>query len=74
MVNTLKTIEATPDAPGTADQAKRFITKAKGLDKDFRSVHYEIINLLEEGFGNLEKEREVLDKHEDDLSATVIHI
>ena len=35
---------------------------------------YEIINLLEKGSGDLEKEREVLDKHEDNLSAIVIHI
>ena len=42
MVNTLKTIEATLDASGTTDQAKRFIVKAEGLDKEFRSVYYSV--------------------------------
>ena len=73
LVNTLKTLEASPDAPGVVDQAKQSITKLEGLDKDFRSIHYEIVDLLEEG-PDLEKEHEVLDQHEDDITATSLRL
>ena len=36
-----------------------------GFDKDFRSIHDEIIDLFEEESADIEKEHEALDKHED---------
>ena len=75
LVNTLKTLEATPDAPGVFDHAKQLVTKLEDFDKDFRSVHFEIVDLFgEEESEDLEKEHEVLDKHEDDVTATSIRL
>lgn len=68
LVNTLKALETTPDAPGVLDQAKQLVTKLEGFDKDFRSIYYEIVDLFEENSEDLEKEHEVLDKHEDDIT------
>lgn len=72
LVNTLRTLEATPDAPGVIDQAKQQITKYmyKSLDKDFRPIHHEIIDLFNEDSDELEKEQQALCKYEDDVTAT----
>ena len=70
LVKTLKTLEATPHAPRVVD----LVTKLEGLDKDFRSVHYDIVDLFEEDSEDLEKEHEVLDKHEDDVTATSLRL
>ena len=74
LVNTLKTLEATPHAPGVVNQAKQLVTKLEGFDKDFRSVHYDVVDLFEEDSEDLEKEHEVLDKHEDDVTATSLRL
>ena len=47
----------------------RPISKLEGFDKDFRSIHYEIVDLIEKDSDDLEKGHEVLDKHEDDVTA-----
>ena len=46
----------------------------EGFDKDFRSIHYEIVDLFDEDSDDLEKEHEVLDKHEDDVTATSLRL
>ena len=74
LVNTLRTLEATPDAPGVVDQTKQLIAKLEGFDKDFRSIQYEIVDLFDEDSADLEKEHEVLDKHEDDVTATSLRL
>lgn len=74
LVNTLKTLEVNPKAPGVTDQAKQLVTKLEGFDKDFRSIHYGIVDLFEEDSEDLEKEHEVLDKHEDDVTATSLRL
>lgn len=62
LVNTLKTLEATADAPGVVDHAKQLVTKLEDFDKDFCSVHFEIVDLFREGESeDLEKEHEVLE-------------
>lgn len=68
--NTLKTLEDSPDAPGVVDQARQSIAKLESLDKDFRSIHYD---LFDEG-PDLEKEHEVLDQHEDDVTAASLRL
>ena len=74
LVNNLKTLEATPEAPGVIDQTKQLIVKLEGFDKDFRSIHYEIVDLFDEDSDDLEKEHEVLDKHEDYVTATSLRL
>ena len=70
----VKTLEINPKAPGVTDQAKQLVTKLEGFDKDFRSVHYVIVDLFEEDSEDLEKEHEVLDKHEDDVTPTSLRL
>ena len=72
LVNTLKTLEITPTAPGFADQAKQLVTKL-GFDKDFRSLHYEISESSRKIL-MISRKHEVLDKHEDDVTATSLRL
>ncbi len=75
LVNSLKTLEATPDAPGTVAHAKQLVMKLEGFDKDFRAAHFEIVDLFaEDKSEDLEREHEVLDKHEDDMTATSLRL
>lgn len=72
--NTLKSLEASPTVPGVVEQATQLVTKLDGFDKDFRSIHYEIVDLVEEDSEDLEKEHEGLDKHEDDVTAMSLRL
>ena len=75
LVNNLSTLEVSSDDAATVDHAKQLITKLEGFDKDFRSVHFEIVDLFgEEESEDLEKEHEVLDKHEDDVTAALLRL
>ena len=74
LVNTLKTLEANSDDPDVGDRARPLIAKLEGWDKDFVSIHLEIVDLLEEESEDLEKEHEVLDKHEDDIADITLRL
>ena len=68
--NNLKTLEATPDV----DHAKQLISKLEDLNKDFKSVHFSIIDLLEEESGDIDREQEILDKHEDKVVSMTLRL
>ena len=71
LVSNLSTLEVASDDA----HAKQLITKLEGFDKDFRSIHFEIVDLFgEEESEDLEKEHEVLDKHEDDVTAALLRL
>ena len=62
LYSTLRVLETTPDV----DHAKRLVTKLEEIDKDFKA---DIIDLLEEGSDNIQKEQETIDNHEDEITA-----
>ena len=64
-------LEETPDQPRTADHATQLLAKLESLDAEYKSIHFEIINLLDDS-DDLEKEQTVLDKNDDDVSTLTI--
>ncbi len=74
MFNKLKDLEAHPDAPTATDQAKQPFSTLQDLDKGFRAAHLDFIDSIEEESVDLEKEHEVLDKHEDDVSSISLRL
>ena len=70
----IQDLEAEPDASATSDRAKQLLEKLESLDKDFRTAHLDVIDALEEHSPDLEAEHEVLDKHENDVSAASLHL
>lgn len=74
LLNQLKDLDASPDDASKADRAKQLLGKLEGRDKEFRTAHLDVMGLIEEGSPDMEKENEVLDKHEDDVSAATLHL
>ena len=65
LYTTLMVLETTPDV----DHAKRLVIKLEEIDKDFKAIQFDIIDLLEEGSDNIQKEQETIDNHEDEITA-----
>ena len=70
----LKTFEDAPDGPGTGDHAKQLATKLDNLDAEFKSLHLQLIDQISaDEIGELEREQETLDKHDDDIATLTVH-
>ena len=50
-------MEAAPDAAEVADHAKQLTSQLEALDKDFKSLHFDVVDLIDSGAtADLEKE------------------
>ena len=68
--NRLKDLEATPDGPGIGDCARQLVTKLESLDKDFRALHFKIVDLIDApDTEQLNIEQDTLDGHDDDITS-----
>ena len=71
----LRELEAISDQPTTADHAQELTVKLETLDVDFKAYHLQLVDLLDEGEGEvLEKEQEILDEHDDLVADTNIRL
>ena len=65
----------TADRPDTPKHAQQLLEKLKSLDGEFRELHYEVIDLIDEGGEDtIEAEQVILDKHDDDVAALTVHL
>ena len=63
-------MEASPDEPTVRDCAIQSATKLDTLDSDFKSLQFQIIDLIDVGrMEELEKEQDILDNHDDNIAA-----
>ena len=69
LYNQLRELEASTDETTKCDRAKQLMMKLEALDKDFSAAHLDVIDLVDEEASDLEKEHEVMDKHEEDVTA-----
>ncbi len=70
MGNRLRDLEYAPTGPAVRDSAQQTIAKLEALDKEFKSLHFKVIDLInEEETVELEREQEILDKHDDDVAS-----
>lgn len=61
-------LEATADELRTAEHARQLLTKLQTLDSDFRKIHFELIDLIdEENTEALDTEQGAIDKLDDDV-------
>ena len=56
------------------ERAKQLLSRLEGLDKDFRSAHIDVVDLVEDDSPDIEKEYEAMDKHEDDVSSASLRL
>ena len=68
-------LEATTDQPRTTDHARQLLTKLQTLDSDFRRIHFELINLIDEANTDaLDTEQGIIDKLDDDVSSLTVRL
>ena len=68
-------LEAAPGQPRTADHASQLLTKLQTLDSDFRRIHFELIDLIDEAdTGALDTEQDTIDKLDDDVSSLTVRL
>ena len=71
----LKELDDTADQPRTSEHARQLLVKLKSLDEEFRGLHYEIIDLIDEGGEDvIEAEQVILDKHDDDVATLTVRL
>ena len=73
--NGLRDLEATPDRDGVMDRAQQSIIKIGSLEKEFKTIHLEIVDLIDDrDTAAHEKEQETLDKLDDDVASITIRL
>ena len=71
----LKELEDAAPKPNTPTHARQLLEKLKSLDKELRGLHYEVIDLIDDGSEDIvEAEQVVLDKHDDDIAALAVRL
>ena len=62
-------LESKADQPATLDLAQQMSRRLESLDSDFRTQHYALIDLIEEGDDDtMRKEQAILDGHDDETA------
>ena len=71
----LKELENASPEPDTPKHARQLSEKLKSLDEEFRKLHYEVIDLIDDdGDSTVEAEQVILDKHDDDVSELTVRL
>ena len=71
----MRELESNPEAAGLSDRAKQLLVKLDEADSDFKSLHYQVLDLIDESDDEaLKKEQDILDHHEDAVAALILHI
>ena len=68
-------LEGTPDQPRTADHARQLLAKLQTLDTNYRALHVQIIDLIDEADTDaLDAEQKHIDKLDDDVSGLTVRL
>ena len=71
----LRELESDPEAAGVSDHAKQLLLKLDEADSNFKSLHFQVLDLIDENDDEaLKKEQDILDQHEDNVSALTLPI
>ena len=68
-------LEETTDQPRTPDHARQLLTKLQTLDSEFRTIHFQLIDLIDEAnTEGLDAEQGRLDKLDDDVAGLTVRL
>ena len=68
-------MEGTPDQPRTSDHARQLLARLQALDTDYRSLHLQVVDLIDEGDTEaLDAEQRHLDRLDDDVSDMTVRL
>ena len=68
----LNDLESKADQPTTLDFARRLKEGLDTLDSEFKTHYYALVEQIEEGT-DLDREQEILDNHDDEVSVIAVH-
>ena len=69
----LAELEGRTDQPTTIDLARRMSQTLESLESEFKAHHQALIDIID-GEGDLQKEQDLLDQHDDDMSDLAVRI
>ena len=69
----IRGLEARLDDPDTPAHGRRILQKLSELDSDFKTQHFALIDLIEKD-EDLEREQEILDRHDEEIAQLVITV
>ena len=73
--NRLRELKSDPEAAVVSDHAKQLLLKFNEADSDFKSLHFQVLDLIDENDDEaLKKEQYILDQHEDNVYALTLCI
>ena len=71
----VKELESKVDQPTTIDVARRTKDKLESLDSEFKMHHFAVIDVIDEKDATaLGKEQDILDEHDDEVSALTVRL
>ena len=70
----IEELEGLGDHPSTAENAKQLASKLESLESEFKSYHFQIVDLVEEDEEALSREQDILDNHDDQVAAMSVRI
>ena len=69
----LKDLEGKADQPGTLDLTQQMKLKLESLDKDFKTYHYALVDLIDDE-ATLASKQESLDNHDDEMAILTVRV
>ena len=71
----LKDLESKADQPGTFDLTQQMKLKLENLDKDFKTYHYGLVDLVDAADKTtLKNEQDTLDNHDDEMAVLAVRV
>ena len=64
LVKRLEDLETAPDRPDVSSSAKQLAVKLEVLDTDYKALHLQLIDLIDEETEEMDQEQVNLDKHD----------
>ena len=69
LLNRVKTLETKTHEESTLDLANQLMPNLKSLDEQFKSLHFSILDTIDEGDADsLAREQDAIDKHDDEIA------
>ena len=68
-------LEEMPDQEAANRHGQCLSTRLSALDSEFKSIHFQLIDLIDvEDEGTIEKEQDIMEKHDDDIDSLTIRV
>ena len=70
----LRDLEGTPNEPGVSDRSRQLPAKLDILGVEFKTLHLQIVDLIDEEAAELEAEQDMLNRHDDDITGLSVRL